>query len=142
MLGALLDGTTSPGVFLWRGRPDRDVTAMAAEAGWDVLRLDTREARSREDFYDAVEKDWALPAWFGRNLDALWDVLGDRVTGSTLIIWDGADAFASVDPDLASMVIGVLRDAVSQADRLAVLLRRTPGVSAEPMMLSGLDGLL
>ena len=59
-----------------------------------------------------------------------------------LLVWDGADALATVDPDLASMVLGVLRDAASQAERFAVLVRRTPGVTAEPMMLSGLDGLL
>lgn len=42
-------------------------------------------------FYDELTRQLAFPVHFGRNLDALWDVLTSEVEGPFEIIWEGMD---------------------------------------------------
>lgn len=132
---SLLEGTTTPGLFSWRGDPDRDLAVDAESAGWRALRLDTTGVESVADFYDEVTRAWELPTWFGRNLDALFDVLGDLTETRTVLIWDGFRQLADVDPMQGAAVLDVLRDAASQASAFAVIVRDDLGVSE-------FDGLL
>jgi ribonuclease inhibitor len=48
--------------------------------------LDGKVIRSLDDLYDRL----ALPEHFGRNLDALWDVLSTDVEGPFAIAWKHA----------------------------------------------------
>lgn len=132
---SLLSGATSPGLFSWRGDPDRDLAAEAEAAGWRALELDTTEVESVEAFYDEVTTAWELPSYFGRNLDALFDVLGDLTVEPLVLVWDGLRQLAEVDPMHAAAVLDVLRDAAGQADAFAVIVRDDLGVSE-------FDGLL
>lgn len=132
---SLLEGTTSPGLFSWRGDPDRDLAAEAEVAGWGALRLDTTYVDSVEAFYDEVSAAWELPSWFGRNLDALFDVLGDLTASPLVLVWDGLRQLYEVDPMHAAAVLDVLRDASGQAPSFAVIVRDDLGVSE-------FDGLL
>ncbi len=132
---SVLSGMTSPGLFSWRGRPERDLAGAASAAGWLVLSVDTRAVTSVEGFWDEIVLSWGLPDWFGRNLDALFDVLADVAVGPTVILWDGLIQLADVDPVHASAVVDVFRDAVGQAPSLVVVVRGDSGVS-------GFDGLL
>lgn len=141
-LRSVLDGTTTPGVFVWRGAWDRDLLGEARDAGWVPLHLNTSDARTAADLYDAVARDWSLPDWFGRNLDALWDVLAERAVAPTVLVWDGAEAFAAHDPDLAVVVLGLLRDAATQAEALLVVARPDADPMVPGSLLSELDGLL
>ncbi len=141
-LRSVLDGTTTTGVFVWRGAWDRDVLGEAREAGWTPLHLNTSDARTAADLYDAIARDWSLPDWFGRNLDALWDVLAERASAPTVLVWDGAEAFATHDPDLAIIVLGLLRDASTQAEALTVIVRPDGEQPMPVSLLSELDGLL
>jgi RNAse (barnase) inhibitor barstar len=132
---SVLAGIVSPGVFSWRGRTDRDLVEEARSAGWQSLSVDTRGATSFDDFYDEVATAWALPEWFGRNCDALFDVLGDLALRPTLIVWDGLRELADVDPVQTSAVVEVLRDATGQATALVVIVR-------DDLEVSEFDGLL
>ena len=132
---SVLSGAVSPGLFTWRGRADRDLVGEAHAAGWQALSLDTRHVTSFEEFYDEVATAWALPEWFGRNLDALFDVLGDLAQRPTLIVWDGLRELADVDPVQTSAVVDVLRDASEQATALVVIVR-------DDLDVSEFDGLL
>jgi ribonuclease inhibitor len=61
-----------------------------------------------DDIYDEVERQLTLP-YFGRNLDALWDLLTRDVEGPVEILWRESDASrATLGPDF---------------DRLTALLR-------------------
>ncbi len=51
-------------------------------------RLPGKEIRSLEEFYDVISAKLSFPAHFGRNLDALWDVLTTDVKGPVEIIWE------------------------------------------------------
>jgi len=46
---------------------------------------------SLEDLYDRLSSQLGLPEHFGRNLDALWDVLSADVEGPFEIEWSRAD---------------------------------------------------
>jgi RNAse (barnase) inhibitor barstar len=131
---SVLSGGVSPGLFSWRGRTDRDLVDEARAAGWQALSLDTRGVTCFDEFYDELAVAWSLPEWFGRNLDALFDVLGDLAPRPTLIVWDGLRELADVDPVQTSAVVEVLRDASGQATALVVIVR--------DLDVSEFDGLL
>jgi ribonuclease inhibitor len=61
--------------------------------------------------YDALQAQLALPRHFGRNLDALWDVLTGDVRGPVTIRWrDHAKARAALGADYHRL-IATLREA-------------------------------
>jgi RNAse (barnase) inhibitor barstar len=132
---SLLAGTTSPGLFDWRGAAERDLEAEAIAAGWSAWPLDTSGVSTAQGFFDEIRAAWGLPPWSDDDLDALFDALGEMAVSPCLVVWDGSGSFASAEPELAISVLAVLRDAVGQADALAVVLRGDPIVNAT-------DGLL
>ncbi len=46
-----------------------------------------REQRSPAAIYAKLARDLAVPAHFGRSLDALWDLLTTEVEGPVRIVW-------------------------------------------------------
>lgn len=54
--------------------------------------LNGRAIGSLDDLYDQLTRKLLLPAYFGRNLDALWDVLSADVEGPFKIVWKHGDA--------------------------------------------------
>ena len=50
--------------------------------------LSGKTVRSMETFYDEIARELSLPGHFGRNLDALWDVLSTDVPGPFEIVWE------------------------------------------------------
>jgi len=132
---SLLAGTTAPGIFVWAGEATRDLTAIAVDAGWEALSLDTATVIDGEGFFEELAAGWGLPPWFGNNLDALFDMLGDITAVPTVLVWDDAGRLGAVEPDLALAVMDILRDSVGQAKAFAVILRGETG-------LNGFDALL
>ena len=53
--------------------------------------LNGRAVLSLDDLYDRLSSRLDLPAHFGRNLDALWDVLSTDVEGPFTIVWKHSD---------------------------------------------------
>jgi ribonuclease inhibitor len=54
-------------------------------------RLDGRTIGSLDELYRQLSVRLAMPEHFGRNLDALWDVLSTDVEGPFEIEWKRAD---------------------------------------------------
>ncbi len=52
--------------------------------------LKGKMTRSLDDLYDQLSIPLSLPKHFGRNLDALWDVLSTDVEGPFEIVWKHA----------------------------------------------------
>ncbi len=46
-----------------------------------------KSVRSLDDLYDQLATQLTFPGDFGRNLDALWDVLSTDVEGPFEIVW-------------------------------------------------------
>ena len=55
--------------------------------------LPGKAIRSVEEFYDEIARGLHFPEYFGRNLDALWDVLTTDIEGPVELVWeDSADS--------------------------------------------------
>ena len=54
--------------------------------------LNGQTIRSLADLYDQLSKRLKFPEHFGRNLDALWDVLSADIEGPFEIVWKHSDA--------------------------------------------------
>ncbi|MEW5943939.1 MAG: barstar family protein [Pseudomonadota bacterium] len=48
------------------------------------------DIRTVERFYDELARQLDFPPHFGRNLDALWDVLTTDIEGPVEVVWEGA----------------------------------------------------
>jgi ribonuclease inhibitor len=53
--------------------------------------LNGNAINSLDDLYNQLSRKLAFSEHFGRNLDALWDVLSTEVEGPFEIIWKNAD---------------------------------------------------
>ena len=51
-----------------------------------VIYLDGTEMRSRKDAHDHLKQQLALPDYYGRNLDALYDCLTERSEPTELVL--------------------------------------------------------
>ena len=52
--------------------------------------LDGQTVKSTQTFYDEIARQLSFPSYFGRNLDALWDVLTVDIEGPIEIVWNGS----------------------------------------------------
>jgi ribonuclease inhibitor len=50
--------------------------------------LSGKTVRSLGGFYDEIARQLSFPPHFGRNLDALWDVLVTDVEGPVELVWN------------------------------------------------------
>ena len=72
--------------------------------------LNGNTMRSLNDFYDRISTLEDMPEQFGRNFDALWDVLSTDVEGPFEIIWKKADASKKLMGRDFDRVVKLLRD--------------------------------
>ncbi|MEV0431428.1 barstar family protein [Micromonospora sp. NPDC050495] len=111
------------------------VTAGPAPAG---VALAGAAARTRAGLFDALTAALALPDWFGRNFDALADVLADRLDAGplTLEVRDAGQLLVDEPPGQLGILLDVLGGVAADgryplrvvlrepADRLPALHRR------------------
>jgi len=57
---------------VYRARVPETILEATRDSGLDVIALD-----ARENLFDSMARALGFPDWFGRNWDALEDVLGD-----------------------------------------------------------------
>jgi ribonuclease inhibitor len=80
------------------------------------------EGGTLDAVYDSLEAQLGLPAHFGRNLDALWDVLTTDLPGPVEIVWpEHAAARAALGADY-DRLLGVLREAAAARGNLTLTL--------------------
>ncbi|MBP1750507.1 MAG: barnase inhibitor barstar [Deltaproteobacteria bacterium] len=78
--------------------------------------LDGRSIHSLDDLYDRLASRLALPGHFGRNLDALRDVLSTDVEGPFEIVWKHArDSKRSMGKDY-DRAVKLLREQEKERD--------------------------
>ncbi len=86
--------------------------------------LDGRRISTRGGFYDELARQAPLPAHFGRNLDALWDVLTGELPGPLEIVWEHASASRrAMGAEEHDRLVKLLRDAAAEREDLSVTLR-------------------
>jgi RNAse (barnase) inhibitor barstar len=87
--------------------PAASVASEMAGRGWDVgvVPPSTTDAELWDGLVDAL----GLPGWFGRNLDALEEALGERVRPTALVL-AGWSAYARAHPERWDRLLHVLTE--------------------------------
>ena len=91
--------------FLW----EQDSTELVSR-GWQFRHVYTAQTGGQDEFYDQIACALEFPSYFGRNLNALRDCLGDLEfpqSGRLAFGFDCFDVFARKDPDGAHAVLDV-----------------------------------
>jgi RNAse (barnase) inhibitor barstar len=114
----LVDGSLTPGVYRVLGPADAIVPVLAA-AGWQPAVL--APSASAGEFYDQLSSALNLPDWFGRNLDALWDVLTDLSAPTALLLTDWT-RLARARPEAWASIMATLTERTLIAPAFAVVL--------------------
>jgi ribonuclease inhibitor len=78
---------------------------------------------SLEDFYSEISRELNFPEHFGRNLDALWDVLTTEVEGPLELIWeDSATSRESMGKDFERLS-GLLKEVEKERQDFRVMFK-------------------
>jgi RNAse (barnase) inhibitor barstar len=95
------------------------VAAEMADRGWDVALVPP--STTDDALWDGLVAALRLPGWFGRNLDALDEALGDLVRPTALVLarWT---AYARARPGRWGRLLRVLEARAGSADTLLVVL--------------------
>ncbi len=114
--------------MFWQPSLSDDTLDHLRSRAYRVVEFDGRAWSSAADMYEDLASQLGFPDYFGRNLDALNDCMGDVVSGS--YGWDAAtdtglvialkafDAFAERDRRTAQIVL----DIVATRARFAMLI--------------------
>ncbi len=123
--GDVIAGLVPFGVYVW---PSAGPTSAPGEiartcevAEWNFGHIDGQLVTDKAASLAAIAHALDFPAYFGGNLDALWDCLQDIAT-PCLLLWDHWDVASEHDPTGFISIIGVLGDRASDGG-LVVLLR-------------------
>ncbi|CAN5711794.1 hypothetical protein BH24ACT6_BH24ACT6_15170 [soil metagenome] len=131
VLTDVLRGADAPAIYRVPGSVSvDDIAAEVTRAGWQLLQLDGSQAGDKAAVMAAMESTFGFPEWFGRNLDALADSLGDvRHEHGTVLLWQSARTFAAADPRQFNAVLIVLlsRARSSVGGPFVALLRDADG---------------
>jgi len=129
-----IPGDLAPGVHRLRSKePTAEVAGLLVAAGWAVRVVDLADAADKVAIMDSFVVGLGLPAWFGRNWDALADVLRDLGwwpsgrRGRVVVIHGAGRQDTGTERD-RSTLLGVLRTGTDSwaatPTPLVVLLRR------------------
>lgn len=84
--------------------------------------LPGREVRSLGILYDEMARQLGFPPYFGRNLDALWDVLAADIEGPVEVVWSETERSRELMGDDFDRVVKVLRDVETERDDFRVIM--------------------
>jgi ribonuclease inhibitor len=79
--------------------------------------------RSLDEFYDEISRKLNFPDHFGRNLDALWDILTTDVEGPVELFWEDSAASRSSMGKNFDTVSALLRDVEKERHDFHVIFR-------------------
>lgn len=75
-----------------------------------IFILDFLMVEDKETLYDYLERVLRLPDWFGRNLDALYDVLEEFGT-DTVIVLENTDYLKDIMGEYGEKLLSVIKEA-------------------------------
>jgi len=73
-----------------------------------TIRLDCRQMEDREHLHDYLAQTLEFPSWYGRNLDALYDMLCDQLP--VCLIFDHTEVLETY----GQTALEIFRDAAKQ----------------------------
>ncbi len=87
------------------------------------VRLKGKTIQSLDEFYSEIARKLHLPDHFGRNLDALWDVLTTDVKGPVELVWEDSEASKKPMGKDFEKAAALLRDVEKEREDFKVLFR-------------------
>jgi ribonuclease inhibitor len=87
------------------------------------VRLRGKEIRSLDEFYSEIARKLHFPDYFGRNLDALWDVLTTDVKGPVELGWEDSEASKKSMGKDFEKVAALLKDVEKEREDFKVSFR-------------------
>lgn len=82
------------------------------------VELDGRAIRTARDFHNALAQELDLEPYYGKNLDALWDVLSASVERPLALVWLDAQSSRAAMGEGFDAIVEVLRRVEEQDRRL------------------------
>ena len=96
---------------------------MPVRRSTSKYKLPGKSIHSLDEFYDEIARLLHFPDYFGRNLDALWDLLTTDIEGPVELIWeDSAISKKSMGKDFAR-VDALLQDLMKERRDFRVTFR-------------------
>ena len=84
--------------------------------------IDLRGVYSREELHDRIEEELPVPGWYGRNLDALYDILTEpEYGGDCLIRFTGCEDLRESMPRYLAAMKQMCRAAGEENQGLEIL---------------------
>ena len=80
-----------------------------------MYRIDCRELTSRAAAHDCFARVFSLPAFYGRNLDALYDCLSEFFTDDSIIILFNGDEMKNSLGVYGDKLVKVFEDAMGES---------------------------
>jgi ribonuclease inhibitor len=87
------------------------------------VKLAGKSIRSLDEFYGEIARKLRFPDHFGRNLDALWDVLTTDVKGPVELAWEDSEASKKSMGKDFEKVAALLRDVGKEREDFKVSFR-------------------
>lgn len=139
VLNATLGLDANPGVYLVGVASSAEEFARTtAEQGVRVFFLDGARIHDKASFLAIAAEAMAVPAYFGRNWDALDECIRDLAWAPAtgyLLVYDRFDRFARADPAAWEIALDVFRSAIehwqAKGVPMYVLLRGNGTVALE-----------
>ncbi|MBQ0997512.1 barstar family protein [Streptomyces sp. RK62] len=117
--------------LFWRKRLLTQATERLEDRGFRVIRLEAGQWDTERDMHRAMAAALDFPDYYGHNLDALNDCLGDVACyggyhdapegAGLVLVFTDYDRFTTICPRAAQVVLDIIAD---QARQAAVLRRR------------------
>ena len=79
-----------------------------------IAQLNGSKIRSEAEFHGEIAAALNLGPYYGRNLDALWDVLTRNVERPVSLVWNDAETSRTNMPAAFETIVGLLRDVERQ----------------------------
>jgi len=87
------------------------------------VRLQGKAIRSLDEFYSEIARKLHFPDYFGRNLDALWDVLTTDVKGPVELVWEDSEVSQKSMGKDFEKVAALLKDVEKEREDFKVSFR-------------------
>lgn len=83
--------------------------------------IDGKRVLSLDLFYDEIARQFDFPDYFGRNLDALYDVLSTDLEGPLEVIWQDSEVSHTAMGNDFQRLQDVLESVASERDDFVVV---------------------
>ena len=93
---------------------------MRVKRSTKKVKLAGKSVRSLEEFYGEIAGKLRFPDYFGRNLDALWDVLTTDIKGPVELAWEDSEVSKKSMGKDFEKVAALLRDVEKERDDFKV----------------------